>query len=91
METVTIVGRIKNKKEVEFFHTTESLKPSLKKFCDKLEIKIDSKNRVEIFMEFEGKQQLENYYSRNEFDILQGTVKSLCDDIEIKIGNELVS
>jgi uncharacterized protein YpiB (UPF0302 family) len=91
METVSISGRIKKQKEVEFFHTTESLKSSLKRFCDKLEIKINSKNQIEIFIGFAGKQQMENYYSRNEFDILLGTVKSLCYDIEIKIGNELVS
>jgi|WetSurMetagenome_2_1015567.scaffolds.fasta_scaffold216137_2 hypothetical protein len=91
MESVIINAKISGKKKAEFFHTTESLKPILNKFCDKLEIKIDSKNKLEIFIGFEGKHQLENYYSRNEFNILKGSVMSLCDDVEIKIGKVLVS
>lgn len=91
MESVIINARISSKKKAEFFHTTESLKPILNKFCEKLEINIDSKNNVEIHIEFKSKEQLENYHSRNEFSILKGSVMSLCDDVEIKIGNTLVS
>jgi hypothetical protein len=91
MESVTINAKISEKKKSEFFHTTESLKPFLEKFCDKIEIKIDSKNKLEILIEFESKHQLENYYSRDEFNILKGSVKSLCDDVEIKIDDILVS
>jgi hypothetical protein len=91
METVVIDARISSKKKAEFFHTTESLKPILNKFCEKLEINIDSKNNVEIHIEFKDREQLENYHSRNEFIILKGSVMSLCDDVEIKIGNTLDS
>jgi hypothetical protein len=91
MESVIINAKISSKKKSEFFHTTESLKSILQKFCDKLEIKIDSKNNLEIFIGFESKTQLENYYSRNEFNILKGSVMSLCDDVEIKIENAIVS
>ena len=56
-----------------------------------LDINIDSKNNVEIHIDFKNKEQLENYHSRNEFNILKGSVMSLCDDVEIKIGNALVS
>ena len=52
MESVIINARISNKKKAEFFHTTESLKPILNKFCENLEINIDSKNNVEIHIEF---------------------------------------
>ena len=45
----------------------------------------------EINIGFESKDQLQNYHSRNEFSILKGSVMSLCDDVEIKIGNSLVS
>jgi len=91
MESVNINARISSKKKAEFFQTTESLKPILNKFCENLDINIDSKNNVEIHIEFKNKEQLENYHSRNEFNILKGTVMSLCDDLEIKIGNTLVS
>jgi hypothetical protein len=91
MESVNINARISSKKKAEFFHTTESLKPILYKFCDHLEIHIDSKNNVEIHIEFKNKEQLENYHSRNEFNILKGTVMSLCDDVEIKMGDAQVS
>jgi len=91
MESVIINARISDKKKAEFFHTTESLKPILNKFCDNLEINIDSKNNVEIHIEFKNKEQLENYHSRNEFNILKGTVMSLCDDVEIKMGDAQVS
>ena len=89
MESVIINARISSKKKAEFFHTTESLKPILNKFCEKLEINIDSKNNVEIHIEFKDKEQLENYHSRNEFSILKGSVMSLCDDVEIKIDSAL--
>jgi hypothetical protein len=91
MESVIINARISDKKKAEFFHTTESLKPILNKFCENLDINIDLKNNVEINIEFKDKEQLENYHSRNEFSILKGSVMSLCDDVEIKIGNALVS
>jgi hypothetical protein len=91
METVTISATISEKKKAEFFHTTESLKPILNRFCDNLVINIDSKNKLKILIEFESKYRLENYYSRDEFNILKGSVKSLCDDVEIKISNVAAS
>jgi hypothetical protein len=91
MESVIINARISDKKKVEFFHTTESLKPMLNKFCDMLNINIDPKNNVEIHIDFKDKEQLENYHSRNEFSILKGSVMSLCDDVEIKMGDAQVS
>ena len=46
MESVIINARISDKKKAEFFQTTESLKPILNKFCENLEINIDTKNNV---------------------------------------------
>ncbi len=89
MESVIINARIDNRKKAEFFHTTESLKPMLNKFCEMLDINIDPKNNVEIHIDFKDKEQLENYHSRNEFSILKGSVMSLCDDVKIKISNAL--
>jgi len=91
MESVIINARISSKKKAEFFHTTESLKAILKKFCEILDINIDSKNNVEIHIDFKDREQLENYHSRNEFSILKGSVMSLCYDVEIKIGDALAS
>ncbi|MEJ2281805.1 MAG: hypothetical protein P8X97_07890 [Candidatus Bathyarchaeota archaeon] len=91
MESIIINARINSKKKVEFFHTTESLKPILNKFCEILDINIDSKNNVEIHIDFKDREQLENYHSRNEFSILKGSVMSLCYDVEIKIGDALAS
>jgi len=91
MESVIINARISSKKKAEFFHTTESLKQILNKFCEILDINIDSKNNVEIHIDFKDREQLENYHSRNEFSILKGSVMSLCYEVEIKIGDALAS
>jgi hypothetical protein len=88
MEIVIINGKIKEKKKSEFFHTTESLKHSVNKYCKDLKINIDSDNNLNIRIVFEDKYQLENFYNRTEFDILKGSVKSLCDDIIIKINDK---
>jgi hypothetical protein len=91
MEIVMISGKIKEKKKAEFFHTTESLKPSVNKYCNDLKINIDSDNNLNIRIVFEDNYQLENYYNRAEFDILKGSVKSLCDDISIKINDKTIN
>ena len=91
METVTISAKIQDNKKAEFFHTTESLKHSVNKFCNDFKINIDSDNNLNIRIVFEDKYQLENYYNRTEFDILKGSVKSLCDDIRIKINDKTIN
>ncbi len=91
MESVIINARISSKKKAEFFHTTESLKPILNKYCDMLDFNIDPLNYVDIHIDFKVLEQLDNYHSRNEFSILKGTVISLCDVVVIKIGDALVS
>ena len=91
METVTISAKISEKKKAEFFQTTESLKTSISKYCSDFKINIGANKRLEIQIAFEDKLQMENYYRRVEFNILKGSLNSLCNDVEIKIGNVLVS
>jgi hypothetical protein len=87
METVTISASISDQKKAEFFQTTESLKSSITKYCNEFKIDVDSNNLLEIQIEFEDTRQLENYYQRTEFNILKGSLKSLCDKLEIKIND----
>jgi uncharacterized protein YpiB (UPF0302 family) len=91
METVTISARISAKKKAEFFQTTESLKPLINKYCNDLKINVDSNDNLDIQIVFESKDQLENYFNRNEFDILKGSVMSLCNNINVKINNSVVN
>ena len=91
MEKVSICAAINEKKKAEFFQTTESLQPLINHYCKDLKITIDSKNNVSINIIFEDKKQLENYYQRTEFNILKGSVKSLCYDINIEINDLVVN
>lgn len=91
METVTISARISAKKKAEFFQTTESLKPLINKYCNDLKINVDSDDNLDIQILFESKDQLENYFNRNEFNILKGSVMSLCNNIKFKINNAVVN
>lgn len=91
METVLIRAAINEKKKAEFFQTTESLHPFINNYCKDLKINIDLKNNVSIFIIFEDKQQLENYYEKTEFNILKGSVKSLCHNIHIEISDILTN
>lgn len=91
METVTISARISAKKKAEFFQTTESLKPLINKYCNDLKINVDSSDNLNIQIVFESKDQLENYFNRNEFNILKGSVKSLCHEINIKVNDILMN
>jgi len=84
MNTVIISATINEKKRAEFFQTTESLQSLINKYCSDLKISVDSRNNVAISISFEGNKQLENYYSKDEFKIFKGTLRSLCDNVEIK-------
>jgi hypothetical protein len=86
MEKVTINARINDKKKTEFFHTMESLKSLLEKSCKDLEVKISEDNRLVIQIVFEDRGELESRFYNNEFNILKGSVRSVCDDISIKIN-----
>ena len=86
MEKVTISARISDKKKAEFFHTMESLKSLIEKSCKDLEVKISEDNMLVIHILFEDREALESNFYNNEFNILKGSVRSVCDDISIKIN-----
>ena len=87
MEKVTISAHILDKRKAEFFHTMESLKSLIEKSCKDLEVKISDENRLVIEIVFDDREELEsNFYNNDEFKILKGSVRSVCDDVDIKIN-----
>jgi hypothetical protein len=91
METVTINSRIKKNNKTELYQTLESLKPNIKSHCKELELKINQDNSLLMEITFDDKDQLENNFYNAEFNILKGTIKSLCDDVVIKINDVSLS
>ena len=90
METVTINSRIKKNNKTELYQTLESLKPYIKSHCKELELKINPDNSMNMLITFDNHESFENNFYNNEFKILKGTLKSLCDDVVIKINNAIV-
>jgi len=86
METVTISASINKNKETEFFQTMESLKALVKSYCNDFEIikKEDGNTMIKII--FNRKEELENNFNNKEFNILKGTINSLCDNVVININ-----
>jgi hypothetical protein len=90
METVIINSTIKKNNKTELYQALESLKPIIKANCKDLELKINPDNKLFIEITFESKESLENKFYGNVFTILKGTVKSLCDNVRIKVNDTLV-
>jgi hypothetical protein len=91
METVTISANINAKKKAEFFQTMESLTSLVENQCNDLEIRVKDDNTLIIKITFDGKDQMERNFYNNEFNILKGTVKSLCNDVKIHINESSVN
>lgn len=87
MEILTISARIIEKKIGEFYQTMESLKSLVKKYCNEFETQVDSENNLVIRITFNSKEEMENNFSNNEFNILKGTIRSLCDNISYNIND----
>jgi hypothetical protein len=90
METVTINSRIKKNNKTELYQTLESLKPNIKSHCKELELTINPDNSMNMLITFDDQESFENNFYNNEFKILKGTLKSLCEDVVIKINNAVV-
>jgi hypothetical protein len=90
METVTINSKIKKNNKTELYQTLESLKPSIRSHCKELELKINPDNSLFIEITFDSRESFENNFYNNEFNILKGTIKSLCEDVIIKVDDSLV-
>ncbi|MGE5797559.1 MAG: hypothetical protein ACM34O_09500 [Ignavibacteria bacterium] len=86
METVTITAAINEKKKVEFYQTMESLKILIKSYCNKIDAEIDQGNNLVIRITFNSKEEMEQNFSNAEFNILKGSVRSLCENVRININ-----
>ena len=87
MEILTISARIIEKKKSEFYQTMESLKSLVKKYCNEFETQVDLENNLVIRITFNSKEEIENNFSNKEFNILKGTLRSLCDNISYNIND----
>lgn len=87
MEIVTINARIDKKKKAEFYQTMESLKSLVNNYCNEIETAINPDNNLVIRITFNSKAEIEKNFSNNEFNILKGTVRSLCKNISYKIND----
>ena len=87
MDTITISARINEKKKAEFYQTMESLKSLVKKYCNEFETQVDLENNLVIRITFNSKEEMENNFSNKEFNILKGTLRSLCDNISYNIND----
>jgi hypothetical protein len=91
METATITAKIPERKKIEFYQVMESLQKIIKDYCNDFNMVIDQKNNLMIKIDFERKQEVEHNFYDNDFDLLKGTIKSLCDNVVIKINEVEVS
>jgi len=91
METVIINATINEKKKTEFFQTIESLKSLVKNYCNELETIISEDNNLSIRITFSNHDEMENNFYNAEFNILKGSVMSLCKNVNIKINDVNVS
>jgi ribose 5-phosphate isomerase len=91
METVTISANINEKKKAEFFQTMESLTGLVENQCNDLDIRVKDDNNLIIKITFDGKDQMEKNFYNNEFNILKGSVKSLCENVVIKVNESLLN
>ncbi len=91
METVTISANINEKKKAEFFQTMESLTGLVENQCNDLDIRVKDDNTLIIKITFDGKDQMEKNFYTGEFNILKGTVKSLCENVKIKVNDTPVN
>ena len=87
MDTITISARINEKKKAEFYHTMESLKSLVNEYCNEIETEINPDNNLVIRITFNSKTDMEKNFSNSEFNILKGTIRSLCDNISYKFGD----
>ncbi len=91
METVTISARLDEKKKVEFYQTMESLKTLVKNYCSEFELDISPDNNLMIRIAFSSMDELETNFHNNAFNILKGSVKSLCKNVIIKVNESLLN
>jgi len=89
METVTISAIISKKRKVEFYQTMESLKSLVKNYCSEFELDVSPDNNLEIKITFDNIDEFKSNFHNNEFNILKGSIRSLCDDVKIRVNTSV--
>jgi hypothetical protein len=87
VEIVTINASFDKKRKVEFYQTMESLKTLVKNYCSEFELDVSPDNNLEIKITFNSIDEFNSYFHNNEFNILKGSIRSLCDDVKIQVNS----
>lgn len=90
METVLISARISKNKKSEFFQVMESLKNLVRNYCKDFDLTVTEENYFDLRIIFSRKEDLESNFYNKEFSILKGTVRSLCNNVSIRINDDIV-
>lgn len=88
METILINANIGNNKKSEFFQVMESLKKLVSNYCKNFDLKVSEDNTLIISIQFNDKKELEKNFGNKEFNILKGSIRSLCDNVNIQVNEE---
>ena len=89
METVTISAIVSEKKKIEFYQTMESLKTLVKNYCSEFELDLSPDNNLKIKITFNSIDELKSNFHNNEFNILKGSIRSLCEDVKIEANTSV--
>ena len=87
MQAITIYAVLNNNKKSEFFQVMESLKTLVSNYCQDLDVKVNQDNSLIIRILFNNKKDLEMNFDNKEFNILKGSIRSLCDNVEMEISS----
>jgi len=87
MQAITIYAVLNNNKKSEFFQVMESLKTLVSNYCQDLDVKVNQDNSLIIRILFNNKKDLEMNFDNKEFNILKGSLRSLCDNVEMEISS----
>jgi 16S rRNA C1402 N4-methylase RsmH len=87
MNTVTINAKINEQKKAEFYHTMESLEKLVKNYCNEFKVNIDPDNKLQIRITFNSEEEMSENFFNPEFNILKGSVRSLCENVNISFND----
>ena len=87
MQAITIYAILNNNKKSEFFQVMESLKTLVSNYCQDLDVKVNQDNSLIIRILFNNKKDLEMNFGNKEFNILKGSIRSLCNNVEMEISS----
>lgn len=88
MSTVSIRGKLSKNKKAEFYLTIETIKDLIEKNCKEFNYELSEDNKLEIKIEFANHESYKNF-DNLEFSILRGSIRNLCEDVEIDTSIKL--